>query len=187
MASPLAKGLFHHAIGESGAAVSGGDKTTLAAAEQAGVHASVAMKAPANGAMRYLRNVSAEDLLTLWDRTMTGVSGIIADGWVFPAAPPDVFAAEKEQRVPLILGSNANEFPAQGSVDELKKRVEDTYGALAPRALELYGFARENVSDPVYGDLGDQVGSDSLRCPVVIERGWHSAAGNPTWRTSSIA
>jgi para-nitrobenzyl esterase len=183
MASPLARGLFHRAIGESGAAVSGGDKATLAAAEQAGVRTAERLKAPADGALRHLRTLSADELLKSQDRVMTGVSGINADGWVFPAAPPEVFAARKEVRVPLILGSNAIEFPAEGSVDELKKRMQGTYSGLAPRAFELYGLTRERESsDPVYGDLGDQVGSDSLRCPVVIEGGWHSAAGIPTWQ-----
>ena len=179
MASPLAQGLFQRAIGESGALVSGGNKATLATAEQAGVHTAEKMKAPADGAVWYLRNLPAEDWLKSWDRVMTGVSGISADGWVFPAAPPEVFAAGKEQRVPLILGSNAIEFPALGSSDELRRRVEDVYG-LASRALELYGLARESVNDPAYGDVGDQGGSDSLRCPAVIAGKRHSVAGNPT-------
>jgi len=180
MASPLAQGLFQRALGESGALVSGGNKATLATAEQAGVHTAEKMKAPADGAEWYLRNLPAEDWLKSWDRVMTGVSGISADGWVFPAAPPEVFAAGNEQRVPLILGSNAIEFPALGSSDELRRRVEDVYGGLASRALELYGLARESVNDPAYGDVGDQGGSDSLRCPAVIAGKRHSVAGNPT-------
>jgi para-nitrobenzyl esterase len=183
MASPLSKGLFHRAIGESGALPFGAASPTLAQAEQAGVAFAEKLKAPSDGALRYMRSLPTADLL----KAGPGVSVISApnaDGWVFPAPPAGVFAAGGEHRVPLIIGTNAIEFPADGSPADLKKMLRGIFGNLAPNALDLYGLTGDDQpagTDPVYGGLADQVGSDLFRCPAMIQGEWHSAAGNSTW------
>jgi para-nitrobenzyl esterase len=183
MASPLSTGLFHRAIAESGALPFGAASRTLAQAEQAGVVFAEKIKAPADGAVRYLRSLSTGDLLKAGSGGGV-ISGPSADGWVFPAPPSEVFAAGKEHRVPIIIGSNAIEFPANGSPDDLKKQVQEIFGELAPKALALYGLASDaghSGTDPVYGGPADQLGSDLFRCPAMIQGEWNSTAGNPTW------
>jgi para-nitrobenzyl esterase len=183
MASPLAKGLFHRAIGESGAVADHSTASTLAEAQAAGVRAAEKINAPQEGALRYLRSLPTEELLKAPGNQ--GLAVVNSDGWVLPAAPARIFLSGKEQRVPLILGSNAIEFPAQGSQEELRNAIEARFKDLSPKALALYGLERPGGNekpDPVYGGLADQWGSDTLRCPAVVQGEWHSAAGNPTWQ-----
>jgi len=82
-----------------------------------------------------------------------------------------------------MLGSNAVELPSAGSPDELRLMIKGIFPGLAPRALDLYGLAGRdgNGPDPLYGNTGDQLGSDLFRCPAIVQTEWHSAAGNPTW------
>jgi para-nitrobenzyl esterase len=183
MASPLSKGLFHRAIGESGALPFGAASPTRAQAEGAGVAFAEELKAPSEGTLRYLRSLSTGDLLKAGPGTGV-ISAPSADGWVFPAMPAEIFTVGRELRVPLIIGSNAIEFPAEGSSADLKKMMQGIFGDLAPKAFALYGLAGEGShagTDPVYGGLADQWGSDLFRCPAIIQGEWHSAAGNPTW------
>ena len=180
MATPLSKGLLHRVIGESGPMVSREATPTLARAEEAGIRAADRLKAPSGSALEYLRSLPAAKLLEAGGSQ----AGATVDEWVFPAAPSDVFASGKEPPMPMILGSNAIELPAEGSSDDLRKRLTRDYGDLAPRALEIYGLAKaggEQRTDPLYGDTAEQVGTDSFRCPIVIQGEWHSAAGHPTW------
>ena len=69
--------------------------------------------------------------------------GVVVDGWVFPESPMKVFAAGKEHRAGLLLGSNARElqrpfFPMTGT---LTQAIVEQYGPLADRALSLYGLS----------------------------------------------
>jgi len=198
MTSPLAKGLFHRVIAESGTVtrnpdaismsmtalgalmpvksgpVTYSDAATLAEAEQAGT------KFGAN--VSELRKLSATELLkaTAAPRMSIGpANGVVADGWVFPKPPAEVFATGQEQRVPLLIGNNARErTPPQATSEDLKKAMEAMYGPLASRALELYLPG----DDPVYGGAGAQWVVDTLyRCPVVAQLAWHSSAGNPAY------
>ena len=182
MASPLARGLFQKAIAESGPSALGphGPAATLATTEQAGVALAAKLNAPATGTLAYLRSLATDTLLN----KLPGTAALSADGWVLPSAPLDVFAQGKESQVPLIIGSNAIEFPANGGPEQIKKMMQDVFGDLTPRALVLYGLAGDGPSpkpDPVYGNTADQWGSDLFRCPAVVQGEWHSSAGNPTW------
>jgi para-nitrobenzyl esterase len=178
MTSPLAKGLFEHVIGESGPLPI--QTPTLAEAEESGTRTAQKLKVPSEGALRYLRSLPAAELLKSGG---PGLAMTNVDGWVFPESPHHVLVSGKGLRIPLIIGSNAIEFPASGAPDELRKRLETEYKDLAPKALELYGLGpdRKDIDDPLYGNLGDQVGSDALRCAVVVDGEWHSMAGGPTW------
>ncbi len=176
MTSPLSQGLFHCVIGESGG-VLGRGAPTLASAEQRGAELAAQLKATSLSA---LRSLSTAELL----KSARGPALVNIDGWVFPEAPGSVFVQGKQRPVPLLLGSNAIEFPAAGSPEELRKRVEADYGSFAPKMLALYGLqngAGPSSPDPVFGTVNDQVGTDGFRCGVVLEGEYHSRAGNPTW------
>jgi para-nitrobenzyl esterase len=179
MASPLSRGLFQRAIGESGA-LAGTMTQTQEEGEEAGVRIAGKLRSPAHDTLAFLRSLAPGELMKAGGE----IRPFTTDGWVFPNSPLRVWSAGKEHLVPLVIGSNAVEFPAGGSLDDIRHAMRDTFGGLAPKALALYGLAENEqpaAADPIYGDVADQWGSDLFRCPAVIHGEWHSAAGNPVW------
>lgn len=179
MTSPLARGLFHRAICESGP-VAGQSAPTLAQAEQAGVAYAEQLKAPPVGSLAYLRSLPVAELLKA-----RPVRGYAIDGRTFIESPGAAFAAGRQARVPLLLGSNAIEIAGPNSPEAIRRNIERFFGALAPKALALYGLARpgdEGAADPLYGAVNEQWGADaSFRCPGVLQAKLHTAAGGPVW------
>ena len=206
MTSPLAAGLFHKVIAESGTvtrnpdaatlamtalgpvmpvkqgAVSYSDAPALAEAEKNGEELVRMLQAPATDSLRYLRALPAAAILnaTASPRKSIGpANGIEVDGWVLPQEPAEVFSTGHEHRVPLLAGNNSRERSPLTTPDDLTKAMEAMYGPLAPRAFALY---RPDAADPLYGDAAAQWVVDTMyRCPVVAELSWHAAAGNPAW------
>jgi para-nitrobenzyl esterase len=189
MTSPLAKGLFQRVIGESGPVVLAGDPSdrktsmplTLRQAEERGERFAVTWKIPVGASMRELRAVSVSDILSAEPNYFAAAPpnlGITVDGYVFPKAPAEVFAAGQEHRVALLLGSNAREESPSGSrPKDLTKGIQDAYGPLAEQAQALYVH-----TDPLYGTPDDQWATDtSFRCASVEQLLWHSTAGNPAF------
>jgi len=179
MASPLGRGLFQRAIAESGPSSLSG-RTTRDDAERAGVRTAERLGAPADAALRFLRSLSTETLL----KSGAWAPALGADGWVLPETAADAFSKGGEAHVPLIIGTLAIELPMSGTPAQIRKSIEETFGDLAPRALALYGLSGNATgipADPVYGDLGEQWGSDRMRCGAIVQGEWHSRAGNPTW------
>ena len=178
MASPRSRGLFHRAILQSGGF---GRLPPIEQLEQAGTRLAERLKAPSDGAPAYLRSLSTAELLA----SGAGTATPNVDGWLFTATPAETFAAGSQHRVPLIVGSNAIELSGQSSPEELRRMIQSRYGDLAPKALALYGLAGPGDTgrtDPLYGSANDQWRTDTgFRCPAVVQGGWHSSAGNPTW------
>ncbi len=109
MASPLAQGLFAHAIGESGGAVAGNTMTYegLAARETKDEKwtASLNVKSLAE-----LRALPTQTILDSTKKPGIGFSPVI-DGKVLTEAVGRHYAAGKQDHIPLIAGWNADEFP----------------------------------------------------------------------------
>jgi para-nitrobenzyl esterase len=107
MASPLARGLFHKAIGESGGAFRQGGLSllTLAAAEQRGRDLATAVGASSLAALR----ATPPDKLIAAQGNNVEFAPIL-DGHVLPADPADVFTAGRQARVPLLAGWNSAEI-----------------------------------------------------------------------------
>ena len=150
MASPLASGLFHRALMQSGGyAVS--EFRTLADLEAMGEGlASELAVTESTDVLAALRGTEAADLLHTalglfpgWDSTPN------VDGWVLPEAPARVFAAAGQARVPLLIGFNSDEWTTLGryspdvTVEELRRALQNMYGELADRALNLYPAAND--------------------------------------------
>ncbi|NUQ92739.1 MAG: carboxylesterase family protein [Gemmatimonadaceae bacterium] len=129
MASPLAKGLFARAIGESGAFFSSTLSTpALAETEQNGTKFANALGAPTLGALRAL---SAMELLAASGRQDLPRFGANVDGWFFPEVPADLFAQGKQAKVPLLAGWNSEESSARGVMQETPDSA--SVGALLAR------------------------------------------------------
>jgi para-nitrobenzyl esterase len=188
LTSPLAKGLFHRAIAESGAASGFKGPVTAARAEEKGRRLAAAMKAPEADAIRFLRAQSAEDILkaahTAPGYNRDGLETSV-DGYVLPQSPAEVFAAGGSLRVPLIVGSQAQETGGPNSPVPLRDTIRRAYGSLADAALKLYGLADEGTgqADALYGNPGTQWSTDTgFRCPATAEALGHASAGQPVYQ-----
>ncbi|MEP6989453.1 MAG: carboxylesterase family protein [bacterium] len=116
MVSPLAKGLFAGAIGESGAFFS----TTLTTpsrteTEQNGVKFGTAVGAPSLAALRAL---SATELLEASGRPGVPRFGPNVDGRFVQESPAATFAAGHQAHVPLLAGWNSEESNARAILNE---------------------------------------------------------------------
>jgi para-nitrobenzyl esterase len=185
MTSPLAKTLFHKALAESGAAFTA-PLLPLADAEHAGATLAKQLNAPSDaGQIKYLRTLSAADLLAALGKLHNHPrGGPDIDGLVLPHQPAAVFAAGDEARIPLLYGTTTREFPGNQSADQLRAIINLTSGTFAPQVLAAYGVANggQGTTDPKYGTAADQWSADMIfRCPGVTQGAWHAAAHNATY------
>jgi para-nitrobenzyl esterase len=145
VASPLAKGLFRAAIGQSGAQFQ--PLMSLRQAEQASTEALAALRARA----------AADLVKSSPERRQAAV-----DGWFLPTEVYSVYKEGKQSDVPLLLGSNADEgttfVPAQAKPEGLRTLLR--FANLAVDLLEFYpahndAEARQSaaavVRDQVFG------------------------------------
>lgn len=150
MASPLAKGLFHRAIGESGGSFA--PMKTLAAAEKSGEQLAAALgatKTEDKDTLRALRAKSPEELLKAADAPVVRP---IVDGWVLPQDVATIFAQGKQNDVPLVAGSNSDEGTTLAPEGALIRSamftagVRQRYGDLAGDFLKIYPAATDEES-----------------------------------------
>ncbi len=131
VASPLAKGLFQRAIGESGASFARTAK--LARMEEGGVK--IAQSAGADS-LSALRAKPAEELVKI-----QGGFAVMVDGWVLPKDVHAIFAAGRQNDVPLVIGSNADEgtafTPPSIKAESVRERAKD-FGGMMDAFLKLY-------------------------------------------------
>jgi len=139
MASPLSRGLFHRAIGESGGGTSAatfGVAMKRDDALKAGVMLAESVRAQSLGD---LRAIPADQLLQRSSGT-----GPIIDGTVVSDEVISVFRSGKQQNVPLLVGSNANEGGATTiPADEYLKQSKERFLDLFDRYVTLYPAASE--------------------------------------------
>ena len=152
MASPLARGLFQRAIGESGgvfippAATGSAATWFLTGAEQQGVKF-VAAAGALSGAssIAALRRVGPQQILKAGD---AGTTHPIMDGYVIPQEPYDTFNAGRQNDVPILIGSNADEGKPMIADRNIKLATfgadagnafgSDVMGDLANEFLKIY-------------------------------------------------
>ncbi len=189
-ASPLARGLFHKAIGQSGGCFKGerpyldratGETGAEKSAHDVGLAAAAELGVEGDGpeAAAALRALAPETVLAA-----TLGSGAIIDGWVLPRTPREIFAAGEHSNVPVIVGAMANEraalydASAEPTRDELVARVRGDFGPRADALLAAY--AGDFADSP--GTADRQISGD--RTFVWEMRTWARAvedAGNVAW------
>ncbi len=124
-ASPLTKGLFAKAIGESGAQF--GPTTALADAEKAGARA---------GTLAELRAKSAADVMKIQSPARA-----VVDGYFLPKDVKTIYAEGKQNDVPLLMGMNNDEgtpFTAATVKAEAFRNGAKQYGDQADTYLKIY-------------------------------------------------
>jgi para-nitrobenzyl esterase len=144
MASPLAKGLFQRAIGESGRLFEPlqlAPKYVLVNAEHDGEKYAASLGA-----------TSLKDLRRLPGSLLTGNAGGIVhpviESYVLPLSPYQAFASGVQNDVPLLIGSNADEARALVDVThdtaaKFESDLEHSVGQLPPALLAAYPHATD--------------------------------------------
>ena len=145
MASPLAKGLFHRAIGESGGAFSSSGLKFEPLEEREAKDAELADKRLKIKTLAELRAVPADTLLGVFSKPGANDNPWFdadVDGYFLPQSAQTIFAAGRQNDVPLLAGWNHDEGgfdPAQGSAaDQLKKIAGKEFGGKVDEFLRLY-------------------------------------------------
>jgi para-nitrobenzyl esterase len=142
VASPLARGLFHRALGESGG-LRAGPMMTRAKAEATGVELGRTLGAPT------LVDLRAKPAAELMKASAAG-TGPMIDGWVLREEPEETIRKRQHNDVPLLIGSNAEEsnvllrapVPAPKYLEQSKAQ----YGPLADQYLALYPGGSDDVA-----------------------------------------
>jgi para-nitrobenzyl esterase len=140
MATPLAKGLFHRVLTQSGANLNPG--RPLAEVEQDGLKFAQSLKA---NSIADLRKIPAEDL----EKAQRPAMALNVDGWALPQDVYTIFATGKQNDVPLITGTMADDLPGPGTgqgpatVADAASYAKQTFGALAGTYLRLYPATTE--------------------------------------------
>ena len=161
MASPLAKGLFQKAIGESGALLGTSRYTThtitLADAEQLGEKfgASVGAKS-----IEELRAMPAADVMKAEQGNRAYRFGSIIDGYLLPRDASSIYADGEQAHVPLLAGWNADEMRVYTVFGEKKptaksfaQEMESKYGKDSTALLKVYPARTDEEAVRSAGDL----------------------------------
>jgi len=142
-ASPLAKGLFARAIGESGACFvdrTFSPLTTRADAEQA-VEKLASGMGVTQEVLKTLRAKPAAEVLKATANSYALASAIV-DGWVLPQDVETIYTQGKQNDVPTMVGNNANEMttfmPPVKSATLFVAGVKQRFGDMAAQFLKAY-------------------------------------------------
>lgn len=161
MASPLSKNLIAGAIGESGSIMGTLSAAPLADGEQNGVKFAAAI---GKDSLTSLRAMPADQLLEATAKPGLPRFSPVVDGYFFPKAPIEIFAAGEQARVPLMAGSNSEESGAAGvlgreqpTVENYRKALQRLYNDQAETVFKLYPASNENeVLDAARDLAGDR-------------------------------
>ena len=144
MATPLARGLFHAAIGESGGGFgSRGRADPKEEIESAGERFVEALLGDGvTPSLAAMRAASADAVQAVAPDLVRSTANV--DGWVFPDTVYNIFAAGAQHDVPVIVGSNADEMSILGgaagaeTLAQYHESIRDEYGEHAGVFLETF-------------------------------------------------
>ena len=152
VASPLAKGLFHRAIAESGGAVLPSNRlaagNVLSEAEKRGLAWAESLGA---GSLTELRKKTADEILAA-----PGMASPVVDGYVIPDQLYNIFSEGRQNDVPLILGWNEDEGfggPPVSAI-QFREQVIQRYGDMAEKFFELFPFNTDEEAVAIQNKLG---------------------------------
>jgi para-nitrobenzyl esterase len=153
-ASPLAKGLFHGAIAQSGASFTR-SAVSLNDAEKKGEILSQKLGKPGIAA---LRKLSADSVLLLGSTLPFGTFSPITDGYCIPEDMKTIFKNKKHNDVPLLAGwvtGDANLFNREIlSAGKFRSFVAETYGIRKDEFLEVFPAPDDEAAKQSQQKLG---------------------------------
>ena len=145
MATPLARGLFHRAIAESGGLMAplgkpgGGSMYVREVGEKFGQRYAEFLGARSIADMRAL---PAERVQLGWPNELGRMPVTVLDGWLLPEEIFETYRAGRQARVPFICGATRNEgatLPAPADWSALRRWLDAEYGDLSRIVLDHYG------------------------------------------------
>jgi para-nitrobenzyl esterase len=186
LASPVARGLFHKAVMQSGTPGFGMAFRPLDQALALGDQLD-ALLGP--GGVAGLRKTAANALLTadlqlrdssLWNQDFLWLRATV-DGRILPHDPARLLAEAPAR--PVIIGSNRFEFgPPPGSID-MAAYADRWLGDKASAALQFYRAEDAKGPDPRLGPVEARMETDIVfRCPATNLASLLAARGWPVWR-----
>jgi para-nitrobenzyl esterase len=177
MASPLSKGLFHKAIGQS-ASCTQPTKTIDANGFDRGRRLAQALVKKNTVDAETLRGAPPQVIMRAANKSRWAAqSRIVVDGWVVPEPVDNIYLAGQQAGIPLMVGSLANEghllFPLNEDLDsaELQTAIEKLAGNHAGALLELYadeaaqspGLAQRAIATDLFMAYGMRRWADHQR------------------------
>ena len=148
MASPLSKGLFSGAIGESGAGInptlfpvslSNAEKTGVEFADKAGYTS-----------LKALRSLSTKQLVELYTQSKRFGFPTVIDGYFLTKQLPETYKAGEQAQVPLLVGWNSAEIPGMAFMafkpytpENFISRVKEVYPNNSEEVLSLYAHSTD--------------------------------------------
>ena len=156
MTSPQAKGFFQRAIGESGGLFEPlqlAPSYLLINAERDGEKYAATLGVHS---LEELRRLPATSLLG--GNNAGGVTHPVIEPYLLPMAPYAAFAAGRQNDVPLLIGSNAEEARSLTDVTRVKADtfdadVERSFGALPPAIVAAYPHTSDETARQARLDL----------------------------------
>ena len=160
-ASPLARGLFHRAIAQSGGRFAGTahlrEPSVIGASAEAVGSAFIEGMLANNQRLtmelgedvpvelEFMRRATTDEVLDFVTTSDTPFrTSENVDGWVLERSVYDTFAAGSQHDVPVIVGANADEFTSLGAglgpvdVAGYRAEVQRVYGDLTEEHLQVY-------------------------------------------------
>ncbi|GAB3930433.1 carboxylesterase/lipase family protein [Larkinella terrae] len=149
-ASPLAKGLFHRAIAESGGSFLSSParpRLTLQDAEQLGVDFAGKLNA---ASLSDLRAKSAEEIL----KASGGLNGPVVDGYLLPEGIYEIYAKSRQNDVSLLLGWNGDDkvMGAPVKAEVFREQIRKRFGNQADAYFSVYPAQTEEESAQSQGN-----------------------------------
>lgn len=142
-ASPLSKGLFKRAIGESSGVAVESPVHTFRSMEDALSMGKEIMAEFKCSSMEEMRKLSAEKLV----KTKHDNNSMTVDGYALPESVYEIYRSGKNHEEALLNGFNSEEayffnfFTGFAKKKDYEKKVRDYFGKYADRVLELYPAA----------------------------------------------
>jgi para-nitrobenzyl esterase len=165
MASPLAQGLFAHAIGESGAAFASSTLDFPPLDQFARQTEEYLRRVRREAGLAALRAASSEEILKLGSQKAPGKPrfGPDIDGYFLPESVPAIYAAGKQAHIPLLAGWNRDEatsdvvkHPDRGTVAGLHATAEKEFDSRSSGFLKVYNAGSDaealRVAEDFAGD-----------------------------------
>nr|WP_321352585.1 carboxylesterase/lipase family protein [uncultured Methanoregula sp.] len=164
LSSPLAKGLFMQAIVESAPLWTNGSSVDIIStrqdAEQKGIAFARDLGFSSPGAIRKMRALDAMTLVNATPRSPSAfwtTHSLIfkpsVDGRILPATPEETFRLGRQNKVPIIIGTNADEGTLLAAktgmnVSAYEQYIRNRFGTYAPDVLTAY--PAKNPSEAQY-------------------------------------
>jgi para-nitrobenzyl esterase len=188
MTTPLARGLFHKAIVQSGGGRAGGIMTprSLAEAEAVGLAFGKLVGVPGEdaAALAALRRVPADDVVRGLDMMSMGAqrdtyAGPMVDGRIVAEEPEAAFRAGRQAPVPYLVGANDREFGFMPLPPPEVEGMLARFGSARAAVVAAYDPGRTGDM----GEVGIGIVSDGAMVePARLMARLASAAGPPTWQ-----